>query len=173
MGKLTSQSFAQLYFQVGRVKAVIARSFLIPCKAQFEFCAEWPKSDLAYFDPDPALMRQTLYMGGATLSHQPIHAVFSCVNKLARNFSCLGPFKDMKYVIHQFSGLSYVKHLIFSPDNQPVETEESYLDEITEGKAAKLARMENLLMLFQLCLQCKAYAGRARSWAALAVCRPP
>ncbi len=72
----------------------------------------------------------------------------------------------MKYVIHQFSGLSYVKHLIFSPDNQPVEKEESYLDEITEGKAAKLAWMENLLMLFQLliiCLQCKAYARRARS----------
>jgi hypothetical protein len=51
MGKLTSQSFAQLYFQVERVKAVVAKK-------------------------DPALRRQTLYIGGATLSHQPIQALF-------------------------------------------------------------------------------------------------
>jgi hypothetical protein len=50
------QTFAQLYFQVVGVKAVVAVNFLIPSLAQF--CAKRPDPDLKYFNPNSALWSQ-------------------------------------------------------------------------------------------------------------------
>jgi hypothetical protein len=60
-----SQTFVKLYFQVVRVKAVVAVNFLIPCLVQF--CAKRPGPDLKYFNPNSALWSQMPTARGTTI----------------------------------------------------------------------------------------------------------